>query len=295
MARLTCMRARALVVLVALLLGACAKASDRGAGDGSPTPPYPAGPNDLVLRVDSCCGFVAYEYTLRQLPSFTLTGDGRIMTLGPQIEIYPGPALPNVQEQPVTDEGIRAILAEAQKAGLDESHDYIAQRTISDAPTTIFTLVDADGTQHVTRVYALDEADDKGSPAPEQEARKRLRHLQERLGDLASWLPPGSLGDQREYRMDALRISVRDYNPQEADPKQSPQDWPLDAPLATFGDPVEGQAGMRCGVVSGDLQMLLPEVKRSNELTPWTSESKDYRLFLRPLLPDEHGCATPGP
>jgi hypothetical protein len=43
--------------------------------------------------------------------------------------------------------------------------------------------------------------------------------------------------------------------------------------------------------VSGaDLDTLWPLMQGANDLTPWSSGKAEYRLILRPLLPDEHGC-----
>jgi len=242
--------------------------------------------------VDSCCGFVAYEYSLREFPFFSLFGNGRATTPGPQIEIYPGPALPNIQQQTITDEGIRAILDAAREAGLYESHDYIEPQTISDAPTTIFTVVDAGGTQHVTRAYALTESNDDGLPSAQREARHKLRHFLDQLGRLRQWLPAGSVGEESSFQPDALRVYSRALTAEDedADLRQEPKDWPLDQPLSTFGGPVEGQ-DLRCGVAEGaDFDRLFPEARDSNELTPWVSEGTRYKLVFRPLLPDESGC-----
>jgi hypothetical protein len=286
---------RLLLALVTLMLAAsaCGGLSKNGPKGGGDDSPYPTGSNRLVLRVDSCCGFVAYEYTLRQIPTFSLFGDGRSMTQGPQIEIYPGPALSNVQQSVITDEGIRRILEAARTAGLYESHNYTEPMTVSDQATTIFTLVEADGTRHVTRAYALTESNDDGIPQPQREARHKLRHFMNQIGSLRDWLPQGSVGDDQEAPVEGLRVFSRELTPRDvdADLKQQVKDWPLDEALDTFGAPVEGQQGLRCGVVQGnDLSRLLPEVRESNELTPWRSGDTKYRLIVRPLLPDESGC-----
>jgi hypothetical protein len=48
---------------------------------------------------------------------------------------------------------------------------------------------------------------------------------------------------------------------------------------------------VRCGVVVGDdLSTLLPEAQSANQLTPWVSDSGEFALVFRPLLPDEHTC-----
>jgi hypothetical protein len=289
------MRTRSLaaaLVALALVGSACGRLASNGPGSGgSPTPS--TDPNQLVLRVDTCCGFVRYEYTLRQLPPFSLFADGRFMTLGPQIEIYPGPSLPNVQQAEVTDDAIRRILDAARAAGLYEDRNLTQPTNVSDAPTTIFTLVEPDGTRHVTRVYGLMETDEQSLPKDQREARDRLRHLYDQLTGLRDWLPHGSVTEDHSFSADALRVFVRDYASQNPDPSlQEPsQDWPLSRPLADFGQPVDGQAGLRCGVVQGaDFQTLLPKVNHSNELTPWVSGSSRYLLVFRPLLPDETGC-----
>jgi hypothetical protein len=34
----------------------------------------------------------------------------------------------------------------------------------------------------------------------------------------------------------------------------------------------------------------MSDLRQANQLTLWESDSQTYRLFLRPLLPDESGC-----
>ena len=44
-------------------------------------------------------GFVTPESLLARLPIVVVYADGRVITQGPQIDIYPGPLMPNLQEQ----------------------------------------------------------------------------------------------------------------------------------------------------------------------------------------------------
>src|SRR5215210_57424 len=46
-------------------------------------------------------------------PVALVTGDGRVLTTGPVAAIYPGPLLPNVQQQTITPEGIQTLVAKA--------------------------------------------------------------------------------------------------------------------------------------------------------------------------------------
>jgi hypothetical protein len=168
----------------------------------------------------------------------------------------------------------------------DASYDY---RCITDAPTTVFTT-DAGGSTSVVSAYALGDGAGGDCPDVDVEARRTLVEFRDRLGDL-SWLPEGSVGAEEPYVPDEVRLYVLPYQGQ-PDLPQEPVAWPLETPLDRFGEPVEGGLeDTRCGVVSGaDLETLLPLLQEANDLTPWTSEEKDHRLVIRPLLPDEHGC-----
>jgi len=272
---------------LALVLAACGRLT--GAGDG--TIEHPTGAGRLVLRVETGGGFVPIEYSLRHVPEFSLYGDGRIITPGPQIEIYPGPALPNLLVTPVTEEGIQRILGAARDAGLmgpDRSYDYPC---IMDAATTTFTLY-VDGAKHVVSAYALGEGQGGECPDVDTEARAKLSDFQGKLFDFPSWWPEGSVGEQRPYEPPALRVYVRPYTATPEPALEQPaKDWPLDPSLASFGEPQSDVPDTRCGMVQGDdLAKLLPEARSSNELTPWRSGGEDFLLIFRPLLPDEHGC-----
>jgi hypothetical protein len=283
------------LLLPALILSACGRLNDDGPGPGGGPAgiDHPTGPDDLVLRMAIGGGFVPIEYNLRALPGISLFGDGRLIVEGPVIEIYPGPAMPNLQVSRLTEEAVQAILEEARAAGLlgeDASYDY---GCIADAPTTTFTVV-ADGGTHTVSAYALGFEQGTtggcGGAPVDTEARAKLFAFSTRLGDLRSWLPEGSIGAEEQYTPDEIRVYVRPYvgTPEL---EQQPVDWPFAGPLSSFGKPDGNLDETRCGVVSGtDLELLLPEAYAANELTPWTSDGADYGLIFRPLLPDEHAC-----
>jgi hypothetical protein len=290
------LRLRTVAILgTALLVGACQAGATPGAtpSPASPGIAHPTGAADLVVRIENGGGFVGPAFQLRRLPWLSIFGDGRVMVLGPQIEIYPGPALPNVVTFRISEEGLQQVLEEALAAGLlgaDAHYDYPG---IADAGTTTFTVV-AGGKQHVVSAYALSEggAMDSQLDTETLRARTALLKFQERALDLRSWLGAAVIEPETAYRFEALRIFVTAAQP--ADPQIQPGfvDWPLATPLASFGDPVVGNLGdTRCAAVSGDdLATLLPAIQKSNELTVWRSGAKEYQLVLRPLLPDESGC-----
>ncbi len=94
---------------------------------------HPTGADEVVLRVAYEGGFVPYEYTLSSVPSWSLFGDGTLIVQGPQIEIYPGPALPNLVAIPISEEGVQAILEAARDAGLMDGDATYGNDCIADA------------------------------------------------------------------------------------------------------------------------------------------------------------------
>jgi hypothetical protein len=269
-------------MLVALLAAGCAQRSASGG-----TPP-PSGGHDLILRIDVGGGFLAPQAQLRQVPPFALYADGRLIVPGPQIEIYPGPALPNLQVRKVSQGGIQAIVAVAQAAGLlgpDRHYDAIR---VADAPTTTFTLV-ASGARHVVSVQALGTPPAQGATPQETDARRKLTDLQSKLTDLETLLQAGSLGPEEPFVTDELRVYVSRYQPPQ-DLMQKTIDWPLGSFKGLRPLPDNGE--IRCGTVSGpDLKSVLTAAGRANELTPWGADGERWTVVFRPLLPDESDCA----
>jgi hypothetical protein len=115
--------------------------------------------------MDTVGGFVPVDWSLRHIPTLSIFGDGRIVTQGPQIEIYPGPALPALTVRTLEEEGIQAIMAAAADAGLLGPDRHLEHNCIADAGTTVFTVV-ADGRTHLVSAYALGF---ESEPEPGQE------------------------------------------------------------------------------------------------------------------------------
>ncbi len=281
------------MLALAVVAAACGKEATPGTSGGRT-----AGPNDVILRVETWGGFLPREYALRAIPEFTLTGDGRVFRLGAQIEIFPAPAMPPVNVSQLTDEAVAKIIEEAEKAGLNGPDKQYKNPLVMDAGTTTFVYVDGSGVKHTISAYALDTGGGDaptppGQSAEDREAVRKLAELQRKLGDMSSWLPKDSVGEEKPYRFEALRVFAKPYQKAAGElppPDQPEKAWPLSATLAAFGAAFEAPA-TRCGVVDGaDLEKLRTPAQESNELTPWTSDGKKYLLIFRPLLPGESGC-----
>lgn len=289
------------------LLAACGKPLDKfGFGDeDGRTPPagsggdiqHPTGSDELVLRIDRTGGLLPVWESVTALPIFSLYGDGRVITQGPQIAIYPEPALPNLRVSRLNEEGIQVVLQEAQEAGLldgDKTYDEPASR-IADAGTTVFTTT-ANGQTSTVSVYALGASDEEIS-AEAREIREKLSAFVQDTQSLQTWLPESAFAEfDSAYQIERLQLVSQpaDRAPtDEREPDPQTKQWPLDTPLSRLGEPFTLPAS-RCFVVEGaDLQTMLDALQDANRLTRWRSEGNEYLLYVRPLLPDEEGCSHP--
>lgn len=220
--------------------------------------------------------------TLRWYPTVALYADGRLIMQGPQIEMYPGPALPNLQVTHLSQHGIDQLLAWAAEAGL-EGEDRFLGRPMMDAGVTMFTIVRADGT-HVTSVSDMSGSD------PETAA---VRRFQDIMTSAAAWVPDDVVGADEPYAFDRLRLIAFPADPlNNPDPGLTSElDWPLGESLATIGTSWGEPASYRCAELSGeDIAQMLPLFAHANELTLWRSGDELYQLYLHPLLPDDEAC-----
>jgi hypothetical protein len=276
---------------LSILLSACA------GGPGSSTGPiaHPTG-DDLVLRIEYGGGMIR-DFFLTGFPPFTMSGDGRVIVPGAQIDIFPGPALPAVNVRKLTEEGIQAVLKEVARTGLFSASAEFrgAQNFVADAGDTIFTL-HAGGNDVVITVYGLGTLDPAGNypgvSEAELAAHRTLSHLVEELGNPDPQLPASAWADAgwNPYQPEALRLLVRNAD---ADPPDDTGignelvDWPVGSDPATFGDLTAG-GDQRCGVVSGqeagDWYAALSGAKQT---TRFVKDDHRYAVTVRFQLPDE--------
>jgi hypothetical protein len=279
------------LIAITLLSAACGRLSGSSTGDGSPSPQgieHPMGASDLVLRWEISGGFVNPASLLGRVPSFSLYGDGTLVTEGAHTEIYPGAALPPLLAQTISESGVQAILAAAKAAGLLDGNATYPYPCVADVPDTVFT-VNAGGRTSVVTATALGTGE-MACQGSDEQSRDKLTTFLSKLGDLASWLPAGAVGTDHAYTPAALRIFVQPYQP---DPslKEKAVPWPGAKPLSSVDGTVEMPQGVSCGVVDGaDADAVLNAAASANELTPWTSDGHRYSVVFRPLLPDESGC-----
>lgn len=245
-----------------------------------------------MLQIGTGGGFVPQEIRFGEWPSYNLYADGTLITQGPQIEIYPPPALPAMTHQRISPDGVQQLLEAAADAGLTDGDASYENALVADAPTTTIVVTE-DGSTSTTQVYALGfpPGDQDSLPADQREELAKIETFVNQATSPTTFLPEGSVGPEEAFTPTGLVLTVWPYG-QAPDPnlEQPAQPWPLEAPLAAFGEPIV-ESDMRCGVVTGeDLSAVWAAAEGANTLTPWTSDGDDFTVVFRPLLPHETGC-----
>ena len=278
---------------VAVMAAACVGSA--GAAGQTPSP-KPVDPDNVIVRVSWEGGFVTPEMLLGRLPVVAVYAGGRVITLGPVPAIYPGPFMPNLQEQTLSPEALDRLIALAREKGLlkDVRYDFPG---IADAADTVLEI-NVDGKNYRLTAYALAEAGMEGEIAPAVEVppadvagRAALREFIDALTQIPA---EDFVDEQHAYDFQALRLYVTKaaiVENSEFPGEQPPIAWPLDD-LATAGEPVANSPiGARCLVVEGaDLANLTPLLEGANQLSVFESEGEFFSLIPQPLYPGESGC-----
>lgn len=275
--------------LVLLLLVACGDDDPTTAvADEAPTEARAIPSEGLVVRVDRSGGFVPVEVAFSDTPDVSVYGDGTVLTPGAMIMIYPGPALPTLQESMLDDAAIEAIFAKADELGmLDGELDY-GQPPVADAPDTIVTLVTESGTiEHRANALAEGVDADPSAMSDEQRAnREKLVELVQAIDDAAasSLAADGEGYVPAAYRVRADAGEVPAPSDVEGEPEPRVVDWPVDllAP-AQIGE---------CTAFESDAARHVEELFADADRLTWfrDAEGATWRVMVRPVLPDEEAC-----
>jgi hypothetical protein len=271
------------------LLSACARTDGLGASASTAGPDpsgsaAPAAADTLVLRVEQTGGFAGTNQQIGKLPSVSVYGDGRVITPGPQIAIYPGPAMPNLQVQQAPSAIVDALVAKARAAGGGSAVD-LGRPAVADGTTTRIT---ADG--RTIEVYALNEAQpgDAALTEAQRSARSKLVALVQELTELPT---AKGMPQARPYEAPTVAVLAKPWVKPADDLPSHPAATPWPGP-ALPGPYLQAGVKVGCVTVTGDQAgKVLAAAGKANQNTPWTSGASTYSVTFRPLLPDESGCA----
>jgi hypothetical protein len=279
------------VVVALLLLAACGgTGGTAGTGGATGSEPGDAGtpkPDVVAIRVVHSGGFVPVTAIPSRLPLISVYGDGWVISEGPVPAIYPGPALPNIQRRQIPVQDVRTFVQKALDAGVGSGAD-LGRPTVTDMPDTVFTVTTDDGVKQL-EVYALEMTEDgpNAGLTPEQRAaRQKLTAFLAELQELQA------AGGSEPYPATSVAAIATAY------PEENPPTEPSPPPAVAWpgpalpGEKIGGSDQVGCVTVTGDeAKAVLAAAESAKSTTPWTSGGKTWSLQLRPLLPDESGCA----
>jgi hypothetical protein len=278
------------LLLASLSLVACVGSA--GAIAPSPSPDGVDG-DTPVFRVSWDGGFVTPEMLLGRMPIVTVYADGRVITNGPVIAIYPGPLMPNLQERTLSKAGLERLVELAREKDLLKTVHYEFPG-IADAADTVLEIR-LDGNTYRVSAYALgDAAVDLGAPNLDQatiDGRADLRAFVDALTGIPA---DEFIDEEHPFVIEGLQIYAGKavVVPNSELPGEQPAiDWPL-ADLATAGEKVDnGVLDVRCQVVTGeDLAQVLPLLQGANSLSTFRSEGELYSFIVVPVFPGDTGC-----
>jgi hypothetical protein len=247
---------------------------------------HPTGPDDVVLSSGETGGFTTREFSFQRPPSVLVTGDGRVITAGATIAIFPGPLLPALQEQPITEEGIQELLGAADEAGLLRDVDYAddADQFIADATTAVVEIA-AEGESWVHSAYALGISTPPGGTMELSPDREALLDFVESLSDLATVVGAQNLGEPEPFVPETYEIVAVPID----DPSVPAQDG-IDPTIVDWPAEVDVRLAdaMDCTVVAADQVDELFE--SADQLTLFVDAELTYQLLVRQVIPGR-SCA----
>jgi hypothetical protein len=270
---------------ISMLLAGCV----RSGGEATPTPSPSQSPQTGGSPV---AGFylrawqtqaLAPQYTFKWLPVATVAAghyiDGKVAVPA----IYPGPLWIGPSASPITQRGIDAIVAEAERLGLLGSTTDFSDGI---APGAIVGHIQIAVNGQVHDLVGDPERLVRCRCVPEPGSPAAFAAFWQQVSGIDTWLAD-DLGPSAPY--DPGRLAVLAVPPAEGQSDIAPGQaaWPLASTFAQFG--VEFGSSFRCGVVSGaDLAILLPAVKQANQLTHFVdSAGVAMSLEVRALVPGE--------
>lgn len=283
-ARPTTTRPLAALLLTAVLAAACGASASPSP---SPTPVPTPDPDHVALRATVVQALPPLT-TFAWLPSVFITGDLQVITQGAVPAIYPGPLMTPLWQRQLTADGWATLVDRARALGLlTGQQDFTGGSLMPGSAAGRLEILVGDRLFELTgdpnQVPRCGEA---RCPDPGPGTPGAFAVFWQDLNDLSRWLAD-ALGPEVQFRPAAYAILTGP--PPAEDPLSAPPvAWPLDTPLAAFGDPVVGEPARTCGIAAGsDADMLRPHLDAATQLTRWQDGARLWGLTVRPILPGE--------
>ncbi|MFN8631505.1 MAG: hypothetical protein U0838_14665 [Chloroflexota bacterium] len=264
-----------------------ASAPASGAPSASSSPAAAAGPWLRAWLVQA----LPPQSVFSRADALVITADGVAVQSVPVPTVYPGPAVVPLGGRQLTQGGLDKLIARAKALGLLDGKTDFGSPTLAGAASGYIALtvdgkrVEIQGNPSAT-IECIKVPCDPAPGTPEAFGTfwRELANLDWLGGDVAA-----------STAYDPPVLSVLVGPAPSPDPKLGANVaiWPLDTPLASFGEPVlNGRS--RCGTVTGDdAAKLRAALAKANGLTQWTQSattSATFGLTVRPLTDGQDAC-----
>jgi hypothetical protein len=292
-------------VAVLATLGGCAAGDGAIGGEDAASSDLPA--DTAVVRVEQTGGFVTPQTTFSRVPDLAVYADGRAITPGPQIMIYPPPALPNLQMAQLSEAQVERILDLAGDAGLLADDIEYGEPGVADATTTVVTIVSGDNT-YIHEAYALAGASTDPSevalPGVDDEANEARTALTSFIAE-ASTVAGGGETETTAWEPEAYALQATPAVALPADETGGTESSEgIEGLEGVEGEPygpalpwevaeIDLASATTCVAVEGDAAVQLREQFASaNALTRFNQAGAEYDVWIRPVYPDETACTA---
>lgn len=289
-----------ILVVVAILFSvtACAREADNGATGDEPNPATSTTqpgdhevaktPGEVVLLIEDRSldteDWDELGAPIGVIPSLGVYESGLLIQPGPQILIYPGPALPNLLQSQLTLDVVDQIETEALASGLDEKREY---GNPAQAPAWLTTVTIRIGDKEYRHeVVGLDSTSLAGLDATEAANREALSNFLRFSRELLAKNDDPS--EIESYVSDRFELWVRD----EADLEHPvrPEIDELSNPVVEWTVPWPLH-NTDCEVVDGEVALAVNELfSHANTLTRFRDSGVSYVVRAYPLWPHQPGC-----
>lgn len=247
---------------------------------------HPTDADEAVIEIVYEGGFVPVGTAFVNAPVLLVAGDGTTIVSGPQIAIFPGPLLPNLQQGTLDELDVQALLARADELGLLADVEYPRNDMIADASDTVVRIT-VDGQTYEHRAYALglDAAptDGSGSPTTEGVGDDVRANLLSFVEEATAAVNDIAAEATTAYESDAFLVQARPMTAEElgSDVEPTVTPWPADASVR-LADAAE------CAEIPWDEAADL--FADATQITLFDDAGTTYQLSAVPRLPGR-SCA----
>ncbi len=266
-------KALAYAILISLTLAAC------GGTTGTGTTEPDGEPGEVLLRIEWSGGFAPIEWLLGGGPAYTLTRDGRLISEGPVLAIFPGPLLPFYVVTEVSEGEMRQIESMIDRMGLPDMVDEVDDTNtsfVADATTEVITYLDSNGA-HRYSVHALGLG-----MGGEPSATRVFEELRTALDTISLNRESTPFQPERVRVIAGEGFVDSDFT--------DLRDWPL--PDTTVDTWLDLDNGWRCRAFDAS---VLERFDDATQVTTWRSPTPgsgpgELKLLVRGLHPGEEDC-----